>query len=171
MKRTLTIKGRGKLGIWKPGLLQTLLLQGIPYEEAKRLVMRDGGLFASIEEDNLIVTGGKELAADILMGVRDPIRYCALGTGTADPSPSDTRLASEGARKGVTSTSRSGFTATFSTFFTAAEATLIIEEAGMFGGAATSTANSGDLFSRWLTHFDNSGGDFDVTVDYELTIS
>ena len=79
-------------------------------------------------------------------------------------------LGTEENRKAITSRTRLLNIDTYSTFFTAGESTYAIEEAGIFGHDATGVADSGVLFSHWLVSFDNSGGVYDLTFDYVLTI-
>jgi hypothetical protein len=128
-----------------------------------------------IEGNNLRVTVGKQLLGDMLIdvsGYDTGLTYQAIGTGTTAVAITDTQLTTESARKIITSRTRSGLVLTFSTFFTAAQATYNIKEAGIFGhSTASGTANSGILFSHWLVTFDNSGGLYDLTFDYVLTIN
>jgi len=127
-----------------------------------------------IEGKNLITTVGKQLIGDMLIdasGYDTGLTYQAIGTSSTSPTVSDTQLGAEAARKAVTSKSRSGNEITFSTFFTAAESSYNIQEAGIFGhSTATSSPNTGILFSHWLVSFDNSAGNYDLTFDYVLTI-
>jgi len=77
----------------------------------------------------------------------------------------------EASRKAATSRSRSVNEITITTFFTAGESTYAIEEAGIFGHSTASvTPDSGIIFSHWLVSFDNSGGVYDITISYILTI-
>jgi len=129
-----------------------------------------------LEGENLIATIGKNLIGWMLIdtsGYDTGLTYCAIGTGLTAPAVTDTGLTTEKARKAVTTKSINANTheITFSTFLTAAEATYYIYEAGMFGhSTATNESGSGILFSHWLVTFDNSGGVYDITLDYILTI-
>jgi len=126
------------------------------------------------EGHNLITTAGKQLIGDMLIdetGYDTGLTYQAEGTDDTAPAVGDTTLGAEAARKAVTSKSRSGNEITYSTFFTAAEANDNIKEAGIFGhSTASATPDSGILFAHWLVSFDNSGGNYDLTFDYILTI-
>ena len=126
------------------------------------------------EGHNLIVTVGKSLMGDMLIdeaGYDTGLTYQAIGSDNTAPAIGDTVLAVEEARKAITSKSRATNEITYSTFFTAAESTYAIEEAGIFGhSTAGAGADSGVLFSHWLVSFDNSGGLYDITIDYVLTI-
>lgn len=127
---------------------------------------------------NTIVTVGKQQVGDMLMdvdGYDTGLTYCALGANNGAPAIGQTELIDEGGgsamRKTITSKSRLVNVITFSTFFTADECTLAILEAAIFGhSTAGPTENSGIMYSRWLVTFDNSGGGFDVSMEYELTI-
>lgn len=127
-----------------------------------------------IVKNNLIVTVGLQLVGDLLIdksGYDTGLTYQAIGTSATSPAVGDTTLTAEAARKAITTRTRSGADCTFTTFFTAAESTYAIEEAGVFGhSTATASADSGVLFSHWLVSFNNSGGTYDLTFDYVLTI-
>ena len=136
-------------------------------------------IFKVIKGDNLIVTVGKELVADWAINTGAPsqtgLTYCALGADNTAPAVGETQLVDEGGgaamRKAITSSTRVINEATFSTFFTAAQSTLAIEEAGIFGSSTAGAGeNTGVMFARWLSSFDNSGGLYDLTFDYVLTI-
>jgi len=126
------------------------------------------------EGKNLIVSAGKALLGDMMIdvsGYDTGLTYQAIGTGATAPAVGDTALTTESARKAITSKSRTTNVITYSTFFTAGESTYNIKEAGIFGhSTASATPGSGVLFSHWLVSFDNSGGSYDLTFDYVLTI-
>ncbi len=128
-----------------------------------------------IEGANLIVSLGKYLVGQMLIdasGYDTGLTYCAIGTGVTAPAVGNTTLVTESARLAITSKTRVTNVITLSTFFTAAQSTYAIEEAGIFGhSTAGAGANTGELFARWLVSFDNSGGLYDITIDYVLTIS
>jgi len=131
-----------------------------------------------IEGKNLIVTVGKQLVGDMLIdesGYDTGLTYCALGANNTAPAVGQTQLVDEGGgaamRKAITSKSRAGAVITLATFFTAGESTLAVLEAGIFGhSTAGAVENSGIMFSRWLVSFDNSGGLYDLTITYVLTL-
>lgn len=131
-----------------------------------------------LEGKNIICTVGKGHIADMLIdkdGYDTGFTWCAVGSGVTTPAIGDTQLTNEGGgvamRKAITSRTRVGNVMTLSTFFTSAEAILNIKEAGIFGHSTAGAAeNSGVMLSHWLTSFDNSGDDYDVTFDYVLTI-
>lgn len=121
---------------------------------------------------NLIVTAGLGLAAAALGDIGTGITHCAIGTSTDAVAIGDTTLTTEVARKVATTRTQSGAVLTVSTFYTAAESTYSIEEVGMFGTSdATTSADSGTLFTHYLQTYDNSGGSYDLTFDYNLTFA
>jgi len=156
--------------------VQTLKLKGhwrlTAYHKGTKIVAK------VMEGNNTITTVGKQLVGDILIdetGYDTGLTYCALGADSTAPGVAQTTLVDEGGgtamRNTITSKSRSGAAITLSTFFTAAQSTVAIEEAGIFGhSTAAADENSGIMFSRWLSSFDNSGALYDLTFDYVLTI-
>lgn len=130
----------------------------------KELVFRN-------RKHNLFVSLGKYLVIDFLIGeTRTGLTYHALGTIGNTPLVTDTVLGMEASRNSITSKTRSGTSMVMSTFFSAALSTFYIRECGLFGNGATSTANSGTLFTHYLQPFDNSDGLNDVTVEYIWTL-
>jgi len=126
------------------------------------------------EGDNLICTVGKNLVGDMLIdtaGYDIGLTYQAIGTSNTAVTAADTHLNTETSRKAITFKSRLVNVDTLTTFFAASECTYFIKEAGIFGhSTATATTNTGIIFSHWLVSFDNSGGTYDITIDYTLTI-
>ena len=121
---------------------------------------------------NLIVTVGKNHFGDWLIGdVTVPFTYHAIGIDDEPPAVGQTTLESEHARKAFTSRTRTGNIVTLSCYYTAAECTCEVEECGIFGDStATAAADSGVMLSRYRQTYDNSGGTYDLTFDYVLTI-
>lgn len=128
-----------------------------------------------MENRNVVCTVGKYQVLDMLIdvtGYDTGITYQAIGTDNTTPAAGDTTLGSEQERKVFTDKSRSGLTITFSTFFTAAESTYDIQEVGIFGhSTATASADSGILFAHALLDFDNSGGNYDLTIEWSISIT
>ena len=121
--------------------------------------------------DNLIVTVGKALAADILIDQELGLSYHEIGTDATAPAAGDTDLTTSVERKIWTSRSRSANVLTLSVFYTSTDSTYSILEAGVWGGTmATATKGTGTLFSHYLQTYDNSGGLVDLTFDYNLTV-
>ncbi len=128
------------------------------------------------EGKNLIVNVGKYLIGDMLIdraGYDTGLTVHAISTNATAPVAADTNLITEAFRKAVTAKSRLLNVITYSTFFTAGESTFNIKKAGLFGHSTAdpATPGSGILFSAYLVSFDNSGGLFDLTFDYVLSIS
>lgn len=111
------------------------------------------GKLKSVQDcHNVVVTTGKNAIADALRGTetsnRGIITYCALGTGLPAATESDTTLDTEIFRKLISVRSVTDNVAQFETFFTTSEANGTLKEAGLFGDAASGTADSGTLFCR-----------------------
>lgn len=122
---------------------------------------------------NMFVTAGKNSLADHLRGTTENnkgiITYCALGTGLTAPALGDTTLQTELARKLVSVRTVSGNVATFETFFTTSEAIGTLKEAGLFGDAASATADTGTLFCRVAINRTKSANDT-LTLSWTVTI-
>ena len=121
---------------------------------------------------NLIVTVGKNMIGDLLIDEESTgFTYHAIGTGNTAPVVGNTTLNTESERKAFASRIRSGNVITLSWYYTAAECTYNIKESGVYGGAsATTSPDSGIMLSHYLQSYDNSGGTYDLTFDYVLTI-
>lgn len=140
------------------------------------IVLRDAktGRIKSIDHvKNMFVTAGKNSLADSLKGTtsnnKGIISYCALGTSATAPTLADTLLIAELARKAVSVRSVVGNIATFQTFFTTGEANGTLREAGLFGDAATASANTGTLFCRAAINRVKSSSDT-LTLSWSVTI-
>ena len=121
------------------------------------------------EGKNLIVNVGKYLVCRMLIDEATydvGFTHQAIGRDATPPAVGQAGLIDEANRLAITTKTRLLNEITMSTFFTAAQSTYNIKEAGMFGHTAGAI-----MFSRWLVSFDNSGGLFDLTWDYILTIS
>lgn len=122
---------------------------------------------------NTFCTVGKNAIADALRGneanSRGIITYCAVGTSSVAPTAADTTLNTEIFRKLISVRSASGKVATFQTFFTTAEANGTLREAGLFGDDATSSANTGTLFSKLAINRTKTSGDT-LTLSWDITI-
>lgn len=153
---------------------QTLLPENLAPPWRCKMTQGDKPDLVVIEGENLIVSTGKYLVGQMLIdvsGYDTGLTYCAIGTGATAPVVGDTKLTTESARLAITSKTRVTNVITLSTFFTAAQSTYNIKEAGIFGhSTASGSADTGQLFSHWLVSFDNSGGTYDITIDYILTI-
>jgi len=141
-----------------------------------RPVIDEGEIVATVETENIICNEGLQLFAgfsrDESATYDTGLTYCETGTDDTTPAIGDTALGAFHHRNAITSDSRDDYDVTFSTFFTAAEATAAIEEAGIWGGGdAAAGEATGLLFAHWLASFDNSGGLYDITIKYILTIA
>ena len=140
------------------------------------LILRDArtGKIKSVDRiENTFVTVGKNSIAAALMGTtannQGIITYCAVGTSVLAPELTDTKLTTEIFRKLVSVRSVAANVATFQTFFTTTEAIGTLREAGLFGDAATSAADSGTLFSKLAINRVKSASDT-LTMNWEITI-
>ena len=176
MSEVMEIKEPNKLIISGKGILTATKKGTRKYDDKGRLV-DPGEIVAVIESPNIICNEGLLLIAGFTIDESATydtgLTYCEIGTGSTAPAAGDTTLTTYHARKAETSGgSRSNYVTTFSTFFTAAESTAVIAEAGMWGGGdAAAGEATGLLFSHFLASFDNSGGLYDVTITYILTVS
>lgn len=122
---------------------------------------------------NMFVTAGKNSLADALRGTtsnnKGIITYCAVGSSIVAPTLADTSLLAEIARKAISLRSVAGNIATFQTFFTTDEANGTLREAGLFGDAATASANTGTLFCRAAINRTKSSSDT-LTISWSVTI-
>ncbi len=135
-----------------------------------------GDVVAVVETPNIICNEGLLLMAaftiDESATYDTGLTYCSIGTDNTAPVAGDTALTAYHHRNVVTSKSRASYETTFSTFFTAAESTANIKEAGIWGGGdAAAGEATGLLFAHWLAAFDNSGGLYDITINYILTVA
>ena len=173
--------GESILQVFRAGALDALntINPDAPLEDRKQTwqtiisqAISQGKLVQRQYATNLIVTVGKQYVGDLMVGNEDvAFGYHAIGTGSTDPALSDTTLETEVNRKAYVLKERSGTVVTLSVFFTASESSYNIQECGVFGGTGASlTADSGKLFSHYLQSYDNSGGSFDLTFDYSVTI-
>jgi hypothetical protein len=132
-------------------------------------------VYKILKGHNLIVSTGKYMVGDMLIDTSAQydtgITYHSIGTSDTAPAITDTQLTAEVARMALTTKTRSGGAITLTVFYTAAQSTYNIKEAGLHGtSTASGTANSGVMFSHYLVSFDNSGGLYDLTYQYILTI-
>lgn len=149
-------------------------LVGITGEVLVEVHSKTGKLKSSKLYRNLVVTLAKNAIAEALRGNvannQGQITYCAVGTSTTSPTLSDTVLGAEIARKLVSVRSASGNVATFKTFYNQSEANGVLKEAGLFGGLATDTANSGTLFCHVNINRTKTSSDT-LTLTWTVTIN
>lgn len=95
-------------------------------------------------------------------------QYLAIGNGTIFTiNPLDTTLSTEFFRKAVTGYSTSGSLVTISTSLLSTDAVGAWSNMGLYGVAATATANSGTLMTHVLTTFTKTS--IARTADYMIT--
>ena len=171
-KTSIDLCGQSTLKAWTPGVIPYLMGLGFTLRQAQAKAAERGHLAYINKVDNLIVTVGKQMVGDMLIDVvTTGLTWHAIGSDNAAPAVGNTTLTTEENRLQITTRSRSGNVITLSTFYTAAQCTYAIEEAGVFGDAASATPDSGTMISHYLQSYDNSGGTKDLTFDYDLTIS
>lgn len=134
---------------------------------------KTGRLKAIEHYHNMFVTAGKNSLADHLKGTtannKGIITYSALGTGITAPALADTQLQTEIVRKLISVREVNGKTAVFQTYFNPSEGNGTLKEAGLFGDAASGTANSGTLFCRVAINRTKSASDT-LTLYWNVTI-
>jgi hypothetical protein len=132
---------------------------------------KTGEITSVVEVKNLFVTAGKNSIADRLRGnaSKGEITYCAVGTSGTAVAAGDTQLGTELFRKLISVRSVSNNVATFETFYNESEGNGTLAEAGLFGDAATSTANSGTLFCHTLISKTKTSSDT-LSIIWTVTI-
>ncbi len=169
----ITLKGKSTLRAIERGVIRYWMDKGMELPEAINQAVQRGLCVYEETVNNLVVTAGKQLLGDLLIGEETAgIAFHEIGTGTTTPVLIDTALTTSAQRKAVTNKVRSGNQVQASTFYLASECTVDIKEAGVFGGStATGTAGSGKMLCHYLQSYDNSAGTYDLTFEYTLTIS
>lgn len=122
--------------------------------------------------DNLITTAAKESWAKAFRGEtasnQGIATYHALGTGSTAPALGDTTLETEIFRKLISVRDEINNASRFQTFFTTSEGNGSLRELGLFGDAASGTANTGTLFARLAISREKSSNDT-LTVLHTVT--
>lgn len=131
-------------------------------ERLQRLVEREGMLHEAIEalmsegfrprqqclKGNMVVDNGFNLLLQLLSGTAGAgLQYVALGSSSTAPIGSDTQLGTEIIRIQVSSFSQATNDLTVTGYFDPTQANVSLSEAAIFGGNATSAANSGEMYS------------------------
>ena len=173
--KKVELKKRNRVYIGGKGVLIATKAGTRKYDKAGKLI-DPGEVVAVIETPNIICNEGLLLIAaftiDESATYDTGLTYCEIGTDNTAPAAGDTTLTAYHVRNAVTNDSRSSYETTFSTFFTAAQSTANIKEAGIWGGGdAAAGEATGLLFAHWLAAFDNSGGLYDITITYILTVA
>ena len=147
------------------------------HEELKGLYKGLRAVTLVFEKDikNLLPTAGRTVIARWLSGdntisADDGCNYCSLGTSSTAPANSDTQLGTESYRKATSSATYSSNVAYISVFYTATETTGTFQECGVHIGG-TASANTGQLFSRFLTGGLTKTSTETLTVESTITIN
>lgn len=171
----IKFKGSSLRRAWEPGVIPSLLKDGLSLHEAYKIAEMWGCMVGDPDRvGNLVVTNGLYLAGDALLDLQPGFVLHSIGTSSTTPAVGDTTLTTEVARKDFASKTRATTTVTCSAFYLATECNYYIREAGVWGGSTADedTLNSGELFSHYLQTHDNSGGSpNDLSWDYDLTLS
>jgi hypothetical protein len=127
------------------------------------------------EYDNIVVTCGKVAVARRLGGLgtyanEGQVTYGATGTGTTTPAITDIKLTTELTRKLISSSSISGNISIIRAFFNTSESNGALKEFGLFGEAATGSADSGTMFNHVLIDITKTVADT-LTFEIQITIS
>ena len=167
-----TVKGTRKYG--KPTIIRDPETGKVTFR-GKPLI--DPGIIVHQQETpNIICNEGLILFAGFAIDEAGDIdgvgiTYCEIGTDNTAPTATDIILGAYHGRLIATARTRLLYVSTISTFFTAAQSTAAIEEAAVWGGTnAVAGQATGLLFAHWLSSFDNTGGLYDITFNYILTI-
>lgn len=123
----------------------------------------------------VITSAGLNLLRDGVSGANNSkFLYFAVGSSSTAPSVSDTQLGAETFRKAVTSYTNGGSTGEIivSAYLGPTDAVgLDIEEVGVFGGnAATTALNSGVLIAHGLFSHNPKTGTESIVLQFDLTI-
>ena len=127
------------------------------------------------EYNNTVVTCGKVAIARRLGNLgtytnEGRITYGATGTGTTTPAITDIKLTTELTRKLISSSSISGNIAIIRAFFNTTESNGALKEFGLFGEAATGSADSGTMFNHVLIDIVKTVADT-LTFEIQITIA
>jgi len=113
-----------------------------------------------------VIREGVERIHDLM---RNDAVYLAVGTGTTEPSQSDTQLETETHRVALTAAVRQGTITQLRGLFTNANLPNTVREMGLFINA-TAAANSGKLVARALETFNKGQSDLLIVFAINTTI-
>ena len=169
----ITLKGKSTLRAIERGVIRYWMDKKLSLPDSIQEAMKRGLCVYENTVDNLVVTAGKVLLADLLIGEEGTgIAYHEIGTGATTPALADVALTTSAVRKVVTQLARSGNQVQVSTFYLASECAVDIKEAGVFGGDdANGVAGTGAMLCHYLQSYDNSAGTYDLTFEYTLTVN
>jgi|GEM_PF-3054076 len=158
----------GKIALWGRVRVRKRLKSDLPPDQGDWTIAKDWG-------PNCILYVGLHMIA--YWAINDAAKYQTgflyqcIGTDGTDPANDDEGLGAEVARKTFTTKSYSESTRviSLSTFFAASECDDDIQEVGVAGTSdATATLDTGVYINRFQVDFDNSSGEYDLTVDTEI---
>ena len=132
-----------------------------------QLILKDGEgrVKQVVDRDNLIVTVGKNFAANALLNVSSsPFTHMAIGTGTTPAALADTTLESQSVRQAFTSSSVPANVANMSTTYAAGVGTGAITEAGIFNASS-----GGTMLSRVVFPVINKSASDSLTINWTVT--
>jgi|SRR5579875_3627592 len=138
-----------------------------------RISEREKARYTEVESHNqLMVAGRTELLTFVGAsgGSTTPFgKYLAIGTGVLQAtSPTDTQLVNEVYRVLQSAFTVQGSQVDLNFQIPAASAQVVMTEAGLFGGSASGTANSGTLCTHVL--FSYTKGNYSISCDYLITL-
>jgi len=122
---------------------------------------------------NLVCIAGKSTIVNRWAGNTTKsgvLTYLAIGDSTTAPTVNDTKLGDEFFRKTITSATVSGTTCHTSTYIATNEGNGTYAEIGLFGDDASSTKDSGTLYTHASINESKSSG-VSLTIDYDLSIT
>lgn len=132
-----------------------------------QLILKDGEgrVKQIVDRDNLIVTVGKNFAANALLNSStSPFTHMAIGTGTTPAALADTALEAQSVRQAFTSSSVPANVATMSTTYAAGVGTGAITEAGIFNASS-----GGTMLSRVVFSVINKSASDSLTINWTVT--
>lgn len=131
------------------------------------LTDKDHNIKSKIHIPNLVVTVGKNLIADRLIGTdSDVMSHMAVGTSNAGLSAANTTLAAETARVALASSSRTNNTITYTATFPPGTGTGALVEAGILNAST-----AGDMLCRTTFSVVNKDAADTLTINWDVTIN
>lgn len=133
-----------------------------------KVIDKNGVITVDHTTHNLVVTAGKEWVATLMQsGTGTPMSHMAVGSGTTDPTVSDTALQTEVARVAlsVAGGTRTGASIEYVGSYPAGTGTATLTEAGLLNASS-----GGTLLSR--TEFDpiSKGASDSLVITWTITV-
>jgi hypothetical protein len=138
-----------------------------------RISEKEKERYTVLEARNQLMVQGRGFALSYLGATNGNAsafgKYLAIGTGALQAtSPTDTQLVNEVFRVLQSANTVQGSQVDINFQLTAANAQVVMTESGLFGGSASSTANSGTLCTHVL--FSYTKGAFPISCDYIINL-